>query len=163
MIQPKRGCYGAKCNGEVCRILHDPELSPPHHWLASLSLYSGRLGCGDSFRYRGGTGIFCRENRRPFPAPVFPRYPWAICPISIFTSWMSPGMAWWPNGGARAAMVTHLTPVYRPARVDAEMERLAQAAGGIPPGPGQPRNPPHVPGERQDDGADEIPRPARLS
>lgn len=33
--QPKRGCYGAKCNGEVCRILHDPELAPPHHWLAT--------------------------------------------------------------------------------------------------------------------------------
>ena len=35
MVQPKRGCYGAKCNGEVCRILHDPNLSPPHHWLAT--------------------------------------------------------------------------------------------------------------------------------
>ena len=35
MVQPKRGCYGAKCNGEVCRILHDPLISPPHHWLAT--------------------------------------------------------------------------------------------------------------------------------
>lgn len=35
MNQPKRGCYGAKCTGEVCRILHDPHLAPPHHWFAT--------------------------------------------------------------------------------------------------------------------------------
>ncbi|MBT8341984.1 MAG: hypothetical protein HKP58_13475 [Desulfatitalea sp.] len=35
MAQPKRGCYGAKRTGEVCRILHDPALAPPHHWLAT--------------------------------------------------------------------------------------------------------------------------------
>lgn len=35
MLQPKRGCFGPKCTGEVCRILHDPELAPPHHWLAA--------------------------------------------------------------------------------------------------------------------------------
>ena len=34
MIDPKRGCYGPKCDGEVCRILHDPDIPPTHHWLA---------------------------------------------------------------------------------------------------------------------------------
>lgn len=34
MIQPKRGCYGAKCTGEVCKILHDPLCPPPHQYLA---------------------------------------------------------------------------------------------------------------------------------
>ena len=32
--QPKRGCAGAKCDGKVCRILHDPTIPPPHQWLA---------------------------------------------------------------------------------------------------------------------------------
>ena len=33
--QPKRGCAGSRCDGEVCRILHDPETPPPHHYLAT--------------------------------------------------------------------------------------------------------------------------------
>jgi len=32
--QPKFGCAGPACDGKVCRILHDPTISPPHQWLA---------------------------------------------------------------------------------------------------------------------------------
>ncbi|NLD91103.1 MAG: cobaltochelatase subunit CobN [Fibrobacter sp.] len=35
MLDPKRGCQGPRCDGEVCRILHEPDIPPPHHWLAS--------------------------------------------------------------------------------------------------------------------------------
>ncbi|WP_186841025.1 cobaltochelatase subunit CobN [Acetobacterium fimetarium] len=35
MLQPKRGCYGPKCTGEVCKILHDPSCPPPHQYLAT--------------------------------------------------------------------------------------------------------------------------------
>ncbi len=34
-VQPKRGCYGARCDGEVCKILHDPLCPPPHQYLAT--------------------------------------------------------------------------------------------------------------------------------
>jgi len=33
-IQPKRGCAGAQCDGNVCKILHDPDITPPHQYLA---------------------------------------------------------------------------------------------------------------------------------
>jgi len=33
--QPKRGCYGPKCDGRVCKILHDPHCPPPHQYLAT--------------------------------------------------------------------------------------------------------------------------------
>ncbi|MDD1729678.1 MAG: cobaltochelatase subunit CobN [Methanospirillum sp.] len=33
--QPKRGCYGPKCDGKVCKILHDPYCPPPHQYLAT--------------------------------------------------------------------------------------------------------------------------------
>lgn len=33
-VQPKRGCAGSRCDGEVCKILHDPDVAPPHQWLA---------------------------------------------------------------------------------------------------------------------------------
>ena len=32
--QPKRGCAGPRCDGRVCKILHDPTVPPPHQWLA---------------------------------------------------------------------------------------------------------------------------------
>jgi len=36
MTDPKRGCWGSRCDGEVCRILHDPDITPPHQWLATF-------------------------------------------------------------------------------------------------------------------------------
>jgi cobaltochelatase CobN len=32
--QPKFGCAGSRCDGKVCRILHDPTITPPHQWWA---------------------------------------------------------------------------------------------------------------------------------
>ena len=34
-VQPKRGCVGARCDGQVCRILHDPDIPPPHQYMAT--------------------------------------------------------------------------------------------------------------------------------
>lgn len=33
-VQPKRGCAGTRCDGEVCKILHDPDIPPTHQYLA---------------------------------------------------------------------------------------------------------------------------------
>lgn len=35
MTQPKRGCAGSRCDGQVCKILHDPEIPPPYHYFAT--------------------------------------------------------------------------------------------------------------------------------
>ncbi len=35
LVQPKRGCYGPKCDGTVCRVLHDPVCPPTHQYLAT--------------------------------------------------------------------------------------------------------------------------------
>lgn len=35
MMQPKRGCAGARCDGQVCKILHDPDVPPPHQYIAT--------------------------------------------------------------------------------------------------------------------------------
>ncbi len=34
-VQPKRGCAGARCDGQVCKILHDPDVPPTHQYLAT--------------------------------------------------------------------------------------------------------------------------------
>lgn len=40
MVQPKRGCSGSKCDGQVCRILHDPDTPPPHQYIATYKWLS---------------------------------------------------------------------------------------------------------------------------
>ncbi|QDR79084.1 Aerobic cobaltochelatase subunit CobN [Sporomusa termitida] len=34
-VQPKRGCAGSRCDGKVCKILHDPECPPTHQYVAT--------------------------------------------------------------------------------------------------------------------------------
>jgi len=34
-VQPKRGCAGPRCDGKVCKILHDPDIPPPHQYFAT--------------------------------------------------------------------------------------------------------------------------------
>ncbi|GAB5046477.1 cobaltochelatase subunit CobN [Thermodesulfovibrio sp. TK110] len=40
MVQPKRGCAGARCDGQVCKILHDPDVPPPHQYVATYKWLS---------------------------------------------------------------------------------------------------------------------------
>ncbi len=39
-VQPKRGCAGSKCDGRVCKILHDPDVPPPHQYIATYKWIS---------------------------------------------------------------------------------------------------------------------------
>jgi len=43
-VQPKRGCAGAKCDGQVCKILHDPDVPPPHQYVATYKWLSREFG-----------------------------------------------------------------------------------------------------------------------
>jgi cobaltochelatase CobN len=42
--QPKRGCAGARCDGQVCKILHDPDVPPPHQYLATYRHLENTFG-----------------------------------------------------------------------------------------------------------------------
>ena len=44
LVQPKRGCAGARCDGEVCKILHDPDIPPPHQYLATYRWIEQEFG-----------------------------------------------------------------------------------------------------------------------
>ncbi|MBW1975857.1 MAG: cobaltochelatase subunit CobN [Deltaproteobacteria bacterium] len=44
MVQPKRGCAGARCDGQVCKILHDPHVPPPHQYIATYKWLSREFG-----------------------------------------------------------------------------------------------------------------------
>jgi cobaltochelatase CobN len=38
-VQPKRGCAGPRCDGTVCKILHDPAVPPTHQYLATYQYF----------------------------------------------------------------------------------------------------------------------------
>lgn len=43
-VQPKRGCAGTRCDGQVCKILHDPDVPPPHQYVATYKWLSREFG-----------------------------------------------------------------------------------------------------------------------
>jgi cobaltochelatase CobN len=43
-VQPKRGCAGARCDGTVCKILHDPDIPPPHQYFATYRFLENDFG-----------------------------------------------------------------------------------------------------------------------
>lgn len=45
-VQPKRGCAGPRCDGRVCKILHDPDVPPPHQYLATYRWLQAPVGEG---------------------------------------------------------------------------------------------------------------------
>lgn len=42
--QPKRGCAGSRCDGQVCKILHDPDVPPTHQYLATYRYLEDDFG-----------------------------------------------------------------------------------------------------------------------
>ena len=43
-VQPKRGCAGARCDGRVCKILHEPDIVPPHQYMATYTWLEDGFG-----------------------------------------------------------------------------------------------------------------------
>lgn len=126
IVQPKRGCYGAKCNGEVCRILHDPHLSPPPHWLAT---YAYIRATSDAVLHFGAHGAleFLPGKQVGLSAACFPEISLGDLPNIYLYIMDVPGEGLMAKRRARAVMVDHLCPVRRPAPLDAmtlELEDL---------------------------------------
>ena len=128
IIQPKRGCYGAKCNGEVCRILHDPELSPPPHWLAT---YRYIRDTSDAVIHFGTHGAleFLPGKRAALSPACFPEVTLGDLPNVYLYVMDVPGDGLVAKRRAAAEMVTHLTPVQRPAVLNEGMIELENLLG----------------------------------
>jgi len=43
-VQPKRGCAGPRCDGTVCKILHDPHCPPTHQYFATYRWFERVFG-----------------------------------------------------------------------------------------------------------------------
>ncbi|MCQ1535800.1 cobaltochelatase subunit CobN [Methanosarcina sp. KYL-1] len=72
-VQPKRGCAGPACNGQVCKILHDPDVPPTHHYLATYRyLEEGfgadavvHVGTHGNLEFLPGKGVGLSKNCFP--------------------------------------------------------------------------------------------------
>lgn len=123
IVQPKRGCYGAKCNGEVCRILHDPNLSPPHHFLGTYFYISDHSDAVIHFGTHGALEFLPGKLANLSPS-CFPEICLDDLP-NIYPYVMNvPADGVVAKRRGRAVTVTHLTPVYTPAKAETDMVRL---------------------------------------
>ena len=72
-VQPKRGCFGTRCDGQVCKILHDPACPPTHQYLATYHYYEDiwgadlvmHTGTHGSMEWTPGKGIGMTESCYP--------------------------------------------------------------------------------------------------
>ena len=120
MAQPKRGCYGARCDGEVCRILHDPEISPSHQWLAT---YFWIQDHADAVLHFGTSGAleYLPGKRAVLSGNCFSDISLGDLP-NIYPYIMDvPGEGMTAKRRGRAVIVDHLTPASRPADVSDEL------------------------------------------
>lgn len=72
-VQPKRGCAGTRCDGQVCKILHDPDLPPPHQYLATYRYLADcfgadvivHVGTHGNVEFLPGKGVGLSESCMP--------------------------------------------------------------------------------------------------
>jgi len=116
MAQPKRGCYGARCDGEVCRILHDPEIAPPHQWLATYFWIQEQT---DAVIHFGTSGAleYLPGKRAVLSGNCFSDISLGDLP-NIYPYIMDvPGEGMTAKRRGRAVIIDHLTPASRPAAI----------------------------------------------
>jgi cobaltochelatase CobN len=117
MAQPKRGCYGAKCTGEVCRILHDPALAPPHHWLATYKYIQDHSDAVVHFGTEGALE-YLPGKQTGLSDACFPEISIGDLPNLYVYVLDATGEGITAKRRGQAVLVDHLTPVYRPAPLD---------------------------------------------
>ncbi|AIS51710.1 cobaltochelatase CobN [Thermoanaerobacter kivui] len=70
-VQPKRGCAGSRCDGRVCKILHDPDIPPPHQYLATYKYLEEQVdvivhvGTHGNLEFLPGKGVALSQNCYP--------------------------------------------------------------------------------------------------
>ena len=127
MVEPKRGCWGPKCDGEVCRILHDPDIPPPHHWLATYWYLQQNvdalipLGTDSPLEYLPG-------KRAALSGDCYPEISLGNLPVVYPYIFSAIGEGLMAKRRGRAVLIDHLTPPIARITEDngcwAEMETL---------------------------------------
>ncbi|RJS83310.1 cobaltochelatase subunit CobN, partial [Methanophagales archaeon] len=124
-IQPKRGCAGARCDGRVCKILHDPTCPPPHQWLA-VYRWIEREFKADVIVHVGTHGYleFLPGKRCGLSTECYPQISIGSIPHLYIYNINNPMEGITAKRRGYATIIDHLTPVMSPTETYAELEEL---------------------------------------
>jgi cobaltochelatase CobN len=126
MTDPKRGCWGPKCDGEVCRILHDPDIPPPHHWLATFWYLQRNV---DALVMMGAEGPmeFLPGKRVGLSESCYPNISLGNLPVIYPYVMNNTGEGLIAKRRARVVLVDHLSaPVARADAIGKRWDDLAE-------------------------------------
>ena len=124
-VQPKRGCAGARCDGRVCKILHDPTCPPPHQWLA-VYWWIEREFKADVIVHVGTHGYleFLPGKRCGLSTECYPQVSIGSIPHLYIYNINNPMEGITAKRRGYATIIDHLTPVMSPTETYAELEEL---------------------------------------
>ena len=125
LVEPKRGCYGARCDGQVCRILHDPGIAPTHQCLATYKWAQENsdvivsVGTHGYIEFLPGKGVGL--SNECFPEIIVGDTPH----LYIYTvKNNSEGIL--AKRRAYATLVDHMGPIMQPSGLYDELEELEE-------------------------------------
>ncbi len=126
-VQPKRGCAGARCDGEVCKILHDPEVPPPHQWLAWHKWLEEAFGA-DVVVHVGTHGVLelLPGKTTGLSGACFPQISLGKVPHLYIYNLVNPMEAVIAKRRSNAVIVDHLPPVLATMRLTGDLADLEE-------------------------------------
>ncbi len=129
-VQPKRGCAGSRCDGQVCRILHDPDIPPPHQYLATYRWLQDGFGA-DAVVHVGthGTLEFLPGKAAGLSAACLPDAALHEAPHLYIYNADNPAEAVIAKRRAYAALVNHMRPPQVTGGLDEKQETLDSHLG----------------------------------
>ena len=124
-VQPKRGCAGTRCDGQVCKILHDPDVPPPHQYIATYKWISREFKA-DAIVHVGTHGNleFLPGKSVGMSAACMPDIGIDTIPICTSTTPIIPRKAPSPSAAGYATLVDHMQTVMVQGELYGDLEQL---------------------------------------
>lgn len=126
-VQPKRGCAGSRCDGTVCKILHDPHCPPTHQYFATYR-YFERIYKADVIIHVGTHGNleFLPGKGTGLSDGCFPDICIGTMPNLYIYNADNPPEGTIAKRRALATIVDHMQAVYIPGGLYEELEQIDQ-------------------------------------
>ena len=124
-LQPKRGCAGSRCDGQVCKILHDPSVPPTHQYLATYRWLEHGFGA-DLVVHVGTHGSleFLPGKGAGLSPDCYPDIAIGTLPHLYLYSADNPAEATVAKRRGCATLIGHLPPVMAGASLYGELAEL---------------------------------------
>ena len=129
-VQPKRGCAGARCDGRVCKILHDPQIPPPHQYLATYCYLEDDFGANVIIHIgTHGNLEFLPGKSVGLSDECFPDMAIGNLPHLYIYNADNPAEGTIAKRRSYAALVDHMQTVMTPSGLYEKLEELTRLLG----------------------------------